>query len=290
MFLCVGVFNMMVAIAVLVLLPSSVDSAKFLKDVEKVHVHERLALDQAGNGRHIFKRTAILETLLDPGTHLLLLITIMVVIPSGVITTFSATLIRGLGFDPKVSALLNMPSGVISIFATLTSTFAIQLNVQRWLSLILLFIPTIIGAGLMSFENSQAGALAGVYLINFCVAPLAIIYAWAGSNTQSYTRKVSVNVIIQIGFSAANIIGPQTFRAHETPRYISAKATILAVNGSAVLLTVLLRLLYGYRNRESTKMREARLRALSRGEIRMQDLVEEEDLSDLTNPAFVYVY
>lgn len=290
MFLCVGVFNMAIAIAVLVLLPNSVDSAKFLNEAEKAHIQERLAFDQAGNGRRIFKPSAILKTLLDPTIYLLSLITIMVVIPSGVITTFSATLIRGLGFDSKVSALLNMPSGVISIFATLVSTSAIRFNVQRWLSLILLFIPTIIGAGLMSFESSQAGALAGVYLINFCVAPLAIIYAWAGSNTQSYTRKVSVNAIIQIGFSVANIIGPQTFRAHEAPRYISAKATILGVNGSAVILTVLLRLLYGYRNRESIKLREARLEALSRGELSMQDLVEEEDMSDLTDPTFVYVY
>ena len=290
MFLCVGIFNLAIAMAVLVYLPNDVDSAKFLTEAEKAHIHERLALDQAGNGRRIFKPSAILETLLDPGVYLLLLITIMVVIPSGVITTFSATLIRGLGFNPKVSALLNMPSGVVSIFATLTATFAIRFNVRRWLSLVLLFIPTIIGAGLMSFERSQAGALAGVYLINFCVAPLAIIYAWTGSNTQSYTRKVSVNAIIQIGFSIANIIGPQTFRAHQAPRYISAKATILAVNGCAVLLTVLLRLLYGYRNRESTKLRDARIGALNRGEIGLQDLVEEEDVSDLKNPAFVYVY
>jgi hypothetical protein len=101
---------------------------------------------------------------------------------------------------------------------------------------------------------------------------------------------VSVNASIQIGFSVANIIGPQTFRAHEAPHYISAKATILAVNGCAVVLTVISRLLYGYRNRESTKLRGARIGALSRGEIAVQDLVEDEDVSDLRDPAFVYVY
>ena len=157
MFLCVGIFNLAIAMAVLVYLPNDVDSAKFLTKAEKAHIHEQLALDQAGNGRRIFKPSAILETLLDPGVYLLLLITIMVVIPSGVITTFSATLIRGLGFNPKVSALLNMPSGVVSIFATLTATFAIRFNVQRWLSLVLLFIPTIIGEGGMDWPAVGAG-------------------------------------------------------------------------------------------------------------------------------------
>lgn len=200
MFVSVGAFNILVAIAVLIWLPDAVESASFLTTAEKAHIEATLAVDQAGTGRRIFKRAALIETMLDPAVWLLMLLTILIVIPSGVITTFSATLIVGFCYDSKQSALLNMPSGVVSITSTLISTYAILWGAPRWLGIILLLVPTIIGAGLMSFDSSQGGALAGIYLINFCVAPLALIYALAGSNTQSYTKKVATNAAIQIGY------------------------------------------------------------------------------------------
>lgn len=132
----------------------------------------------------------------------------------------------------------------------------------------------------MSFAgDSQASALAGIYLINFCVAPLALIYALVGSNTQGYTKKIVTNEVVQIGFSIANIIGPQTFQAKEAPGYISAKITILAVNAAAMIVAGLLRLLYGWRNSRQDKAGDSG-----------HDSVDSGDLTDLTNPKFRYVY
>jgi hypothetical protein len=160
----------------------------------------------------------------------------------------------------------------------------------------------------MSFDKSQGGSLSGLYIINFCVAPLALIYALAGANTQSYTKKIVTNSTIQIGyvhmaiirpsdrlltktsFSIANIIGPQTFQARQAPGYIGAKITILVVNGAAMVTTAVLRIVYGWRNRRRAHAREAQLGAIASGEATVQELVAEEDMTDLRNPAFVYVY
>lgn len=280
MMIAVGAFNILVALAVIFLLPDSVETARFLTAYEKDQVLHTLTLDQAGNGERVFKRNAISDALADPAIWLLLVATIFIVIPSGVITTFSATLVAGFGYNSKEAALLNMPSGVVSIFATLTSTFAILFSFPRWLGIVLLLVPTLIGASLMSFvSDNQAAALAGIYLINFCVAPLALIYALVGSNTQGYTKKVVANVIIQVGFSVANIIGPQTFQAKEAPGYISAKITILAVNASAMVVAVLLRLLYGWRNgRRQDSESTGYSQAVS------------DNTTDLSIPNFKYVY
>lgn len=280
MMVAVGAFNILVAMAVTFYLPNSVESAPFLTAGEKEQVLHNLAVDQAGNGRRIFHKAALVEALSDPAVWLLLLATILIVIPSGVITTFSATLVAGFGYNSKEAALLNMPSGVISIFATISSTFAILFNFPRWLGIVLLLVPTLIGACLLSFaSDSQASALAGIYLINFCVAPLALIYALVGSNTQGYTKKIVTNAVVQVGFSIANIIGPQTFQSKEAPGYISAKITILAVNAAAMVVALLLRLIYGWRNSKREK-------AGSMG----HDGVNGEDLTDLTNARFRYVY
>ncbi|KAK1251889.1 hypothetical protein MKX07_007368 [Trichoderma sp. CBMAI-0711] len=288
MFVSVGVFNLFVAVAVIIVMPSGVREAAFLTEDEKALIEEVLARDQAGAGKKVFRASGILDALKDLQVWLLFLNTILIVIPSGIITTFSATIINSIFLTPKKSALLNMPAGAISIFATLAGTYVIYYNLPRWLSIIGLLIPTIIGAALMSFAKSNAGALAGVYLINFDVAPLALIYALVGANTQGYTKKVTVNVMIAIAFSIANIIGPQTFQDKDKPKYLPAKITVLGVAGASIIVTILLRVLYGMRNAKTAAARQAELEAIRRGEIDAKAV--DDSQTDLTNPTFQYVY
>lgn len=297
MMVAVGAFNITVAITVLLFLPDNVDAAKFLTIEEKTAIHRKLILDQGGNGAKVFKLASLGEVVLDLQVWLLILLTILIVIPSGVITTFSATLIRGFGYNSKQAALLNMPSGIVSIAATLLCTFAIRRGFPRWLSIVLLLVPTIIGAGLMSFtaKTNQPSKLAGIYLINFIVAPLAIIYTWVGANTAGYTKRVASNAMIAMAFSIANIIGPQTFQARDAPGYLPAKITIFGVAGGAMVVSVLLRALYGLRNRSNVKNREAQLAEIeAAGGINGKgiDVIEaaQEDQTDRKNHAFVYVY
>ncbi|KAM6525823.1 hypothetical protein FALCPG4_011358 [Fusarium falciforme] len=282
MFVSVGAFNMLVGLLVVFWMPSGIKEAKFLTEHERFVLQEALSADQGGNGAKVFQASGIWDSLKDLQVWLLFLNTILIVIPSGIITTFSATLIRSFGYNPKQAALLNMPSGLVSVAATLLSTFAILYRFPRWLGLCLLMIPTLIGAGLMSFyPDSQAGSLAGIYLINFDVAPLALIYALVGANIQGYTKKVTTNAIIAIGFSIANIIGPQTFQARDAPGYIPAKVTVFCVCGGSVVVSILTRILYGVRNRKVMVARDS-------GEVVQEQAPEL--LTDRNNPDFFYVY
>ncbi|CAF3472575.1 hypothetical protein SNK03_010588 [Fusarium graminearum] len=282
MFVSVGLFNVLVGLVVIFWMPSSIKDAKFLTEHEQLVLQEALAADQGGHCAKVFRPSGIWDALKDLQVWLLFLNTILIVIPSGIITTFSATLIRGFGYDSKQAALLNMPAGVVSVSATLLSTFAILYGFQRWLGLCLLMVPTLIGAGLMSFNSSsQASSLVGIYLINFDVAPLALIYALVGANIQGYTKKVTTNAIIAVGFSIANIIGPQTFQAKDAPSFLPAKVTVFCVCGGSVVVTILTRILYGVRNRKGRVSRDI-------GEL---DEVETmETMTDRDNPNFVYVY
>lgn len=132
-------------------------------------IEQRLASDQSETKLEDFNLRLFGGLLLDTQTWLLVLLTLCITIPSGVITTFSATLIHSFGYNSKQSALLNMPSGVVSIFATILSTWAVTKRMSRWLSIIGLLIPALVGAALLSFEGlgHPAGSLAGIYLVNF---------------------------------------------------------------------------------------------------------------------------
>lgn len=144
-------------------------TAHFLDQDEKISIEERLGRDKSETKPEHFGLCLSKELLLDSQTWLLILLTLCITIPSGVITTFSAVLIHSFGYDSRQSALLNMPSGLVSIFATIFSTWTILKRIPRWLAVIGLLIPALVGAALLSFEgiSRPAGSLAGIYLVNF---------------------------------------------------------------------------------------------------------------------------
>ncbi|PYH83554.1 MFS general substrate transporter [Aspergillus uvarum CBS 121591] len=261
MFVAIGGVNILAALLVLLGLPVTPAAAGFLSASDKARVAQRLQSEQAGgvereNG---LRPRSFLDAFADLQTALLVLLTILITIPSGVITTFSSILIKEFGYNSKKSALLNMPSGVVSIVATMGSTLAIARGYSRWLAINLLLLPTLLGACLMSFlpASNQAGCLAGIYLVNTTVAPLALIFAWTGANYKGYSMKVAGSTLVSAGFSIANIIGPQTFQARDAPEYIPAKITIVAVNAGAIVISTTLRVVYGRRNARANRLGQA---------------------------------
>ncbi|KAJ5691689.1 hypothetical protein N7488_012424 [Penicillium malachiteum] len=285
MFVVIGAVNILVSLLVLFVLPETPEKAKFLSEVEKERIAQRLNDDQAGVGAKVFRWRSVLEAFADLQTWLLVLLTILITIPSGVITTFSSILISGFGYNDKQSALLNGPSGVVSITATMVCTYAISKGFSRWLAIDLLLIPTLLGSCLMCFlpTSNKGGCLAGIYLVNTTVAPLALIYAWTGANFKGYTMKVAGSTIIGASFSIANIIGPQTFQAKDAPQYIPAKITLVAVNAAAVVISTALRILYGRRNATADRLGTPARSA-------MEARVASESGAEDSHPDFRYVY
>lgn len=168
MFVVIGGVNIIISLCILFLLPETPSKATFLDQSEKERIFQRLHDDQAGVGEKEFRWRSVLEAFGDLQTWLLVLLTILITIPSGVITTFSSILIKGFGYDNQQSALLNMPSGVVSIISTMLSTYAIAKGFSRWLAINILLIPTLVGSCLMSFlpTSNRGGCLAGIYLVN----------------------------------------------------------------------------------------------------------------------------
>lgn len=210
-------------------------------------------------------------------------------ISSGVITTYSSTIIKQFGYTPKVSALLNMPSGIISITATIGVGYGIRKTSNRWAWLIASCVPGVIGGGLMSFSPSHnhAALLAGVYLVNGIVAVLIIIYQWAMSNVAGHTKRVLASALIAGSFSVGNIIGPQTFQAKDAPGYHTAKVIVMATQAGAALVAFLLFGYYVWANKwkEKTQMR------LESEGVRL-NVMEDVwgNLTDRENVEFRYVY
>jgi hypothetical protein len=168
MFVCVGALNLIVAGVIFFWLPSTPEEASFINAAEQEVIARRLLSDHAGVGVKVVRIRSVFETFLDLQTWLLCILTILNVIPSGVITTYSSILIKSFGFTSKEAALLNMPSGIVSIVALMGSTYIITKGYQRWFAIICALLVTLLGACLMCFapKNNHAALLIGIYLVN----------------------------------------------------------------------------------------------------------------------------
>ncbi len=112
---------------------------------------DRLAVNQTGTGKSDAKPSQIWDAFKETQVWLLCLITGLSSLPSGVITTFSATLIRNFGYNSEQSVLLNIPDGVLSILSTIIATIAVGHGDARWASIVVLVVPVILGGALTSF-------------------------------------------------------------------------------------------------------------------------------------------
>lgn len=209
---------------------------------------------------------------------------------SGVITTYSSTLIRNFGFTPPIAALLSTPSGLLSIASSLIVGYGIRHNSNRWAWIAVACIPGIIGSSLMSFlpSRNRAGLLAGIYMVNAITSTLMVIYQWTASNVAGHTKQSASVTLIAGSFSVGNIIGPQTFQAKDAPQYIPVKIIVLATQAGGALFAVILFLYYLWAN----KRKEAGCLGSGEGAViaKNDEDGKWENLTDRQNKLFRYVY
>lgn len=182
-----------------------------------------------------------------------------------------------------------MPSGVVSIAATLIVGLGIRRTSHRWAWIVACCIPGILGGGLLSFQQRNKPALlAGIYLVNSIVATLIVIYQWTIANCAGQTKRVVASALIAGSFSVGNIIGPQTFQKKDAPQYIPAKITVLATQAGGALLATLLFIYYVVANRRKDQKYGVRSATSSAGELSEAD--RWANRTDQENVTFRYVY
>lgn len=291
MFVMLGVVTILIGILTFFVIPDTPMSAKFLSDVEKAALLRHVSVNKTGIQNTHFKTRHLVEAVTDVQIWMLVLITMLISTSSGVITTYSSTLIRNIGYTPPRAALLNMPSGIVSIFATLLVGAGVRRmpSGHRWAWIVACCLPGILGGALMSFLPSgktnakKAGLLAGIYLINFVVATLILLYQWTASNVAGHTKRVVCMALISGAFSVGNIIGPQTFQARDAPQFIPAKIAVLVTQAAGAAVSCALFAYYRFANARKDS-REKTMAEIS------VEKSQWDNLTDKENAKFRYVY
>ncbi|KAK7204968.1 major facilitator superfamily domain-containing protein [Myxozyma melibiosi] len=284
LFLFMGLLTVVVGIATIFLLPDNPMGASFLTRGEKVLAIEHVRENKTGVENKTFKWEQVRELLFkDIYTWPVFFITLLAMIDNGAVSNFSSIIIKTFGYSNERTTIIQMPSGAVSIIATLVATYAASFSGERALFMGLITIPSVLGAGLLLglADNYKVGRLFGVYLLNFCPAMLPVVYSWSGANTAGYTKRAVRNAIILISFCIGNIIGPQMFKNGDAPAYDPAKIALIVTMSAVVVMSVGLRQLVIWDN----KRRDAESRP---EEFEMVEDREFMDLTDVQNREFRY--
>jgi len=129
--------------------------------------------------------------------------------------------------------------------------------------------------------SNDRGRLAGYYLTQASPTGFVALLSLLSSNVAGYTKKTTVAALYLIAYCVGNIIGPQTFRPNDKPRYVPAEITIIVCWGACVCILGFIYLYYRRMNKKKAVLRTA-------PGYRKLDKQEFLDLTDKENPEFVY--
>lgn len=256
LFIFMGCLTFIIGVATIVFLPDNPLTCKFLSEEEINAAIEHIKENQAGAENKTIKRYQIKELLIaDKQTWILFFITLLTMITNGAVSNFSSVIISTFGFSNKEATIIQMPSGAVSIIATVACTYLAGFIGQRTYIMAAVCVPSILAALLLLCLNNEqkVGKLFGVYLLNAAPAILPMIYNWNSVNTSGYTKRVARNVLTLIAFCIGNLIGPQMFRVEDAPNYTPAKIALIVQLAVAIVLCVVLRFIVINENRARDK-------------------------------------
>ncbi|KAF3897686.1 Thiamine pathway transporter [Trichophyton interdigitale] len=282
MFLIFGLITIFTGILVVLFLPDNPMTSR-LTEAEKVYAIERLRENQTGVENKHFKIKQFKEVFEDPQTYLLTLITTAGLVPNAAISQFQSLIIKAIGYTPKQTQLLSIPSGVVNMIAIVAATLLAARFGKRTLFMVAVLIPSLLGACMLAFfDNTHPAAkLAGNYLTHCNNAFLPLTYSIITANYAGHTKKVTMNAIILMAFCLGNILGPLTFKDKDAPEYVPAKLTIVVTMSITIVSIFVLRLYYKYENKR-------RDRKLEEGQV--QPAADFLDITDRENLSFRVSY
>lgn len=283
-FIIWGSFTIAGGVVVLLLLPDNTASAKFLNEVEKDCVLERIRENETGVENKQWKAQQSLEALTDAKNLLMFIFAVASNAPNGGLTTFQGLIIRGLGFSTLQTTLIQMPSGGVQFVVCVSACFvASSYENARFAVMLVCLIPALAGVVGMWLlpQTNPYGRLVCLWITFSYTASWSLSMSVVTANTAGHTKKATSAAILLIGYCLGNFIGPFFFVARQAPRYGLGVGMMLACIGIQFLCILGTWALLWNRNRKRAANNAARASDVIDGQNRALN-----DETDLQNPNF----
>ncbi|KAI1109880.1 MFS general substrate transporter [Nemania sp. NC0429] len=316
-FLFCGLLTVLFGLTFLYFMPDSPMEAKYLSERDQLIAVERLRANQMGVASRQWRWDHAIETLLDLKTWLWFFAMTSISIASGGISTFGNLIVKDFGFTNFNAILFNIPFGVIQVGSIVGSAWLATRLQRKGLVLAITAAFPIIGTILMLTVprngNTKGALLFGYYLVSFLGAITPMIFTWQGQNTGGDTKRKTTTGVVIVGMCTGNIIGPHLFDIKDAPLYrpglIASLVQFAFVGALGLLIPVYLMYLnkrHAAKRVQLGKRADLQDKSMMTKKDQQQPEDEEaeqkehitsveddnglQDLSDLQNEDFIYVY
>ena len=159
------------------------------------------------------------------------------------ITDPSSSLIKGFGFTPTYTALLQLPVGVVE-FLVVPACGLAATYIRDVRCLIMALISLVPLGGLFGIRflglDDRWGLIACTWLQGILGAPTILCMNLLTTNIAGHTKRSATNGVWFLFYGAGNIIGANIFFAREAPRYFSALAGLIGCYCGIIAIAALL--------------------------------------------------
>ncbi|KAJ7182307.1 major facilitator superfamily domain-containing protein [Mycena crocata] len=290
MFVMLGCLTVLAGLGTFFILPDSPMSSKWLTEDEKSKAIKRVERNQTGIKNPHFKFSQLLELVLDVQMWLIFTMVCLLSMTGVIISFYSTTLIRNFGFTPTQSALLNMPSGAVTLLTSIILGYVVSSQQHyRTIWIALLASLAALGSALMSFlpVYNRGGLLTGVYLQSVATVCLLMFFSLTTANISGHTKRSAATAVLAAASAIGSIAGPQLFKPQDAPQFIPAKISLLSSQLIGAFLAIVLLFYYRWQNhRRATLL----ARKKETGEYKEIANIAWLNLTDKENETFRYIY
>ena len=284
LYVITGIITIVLGVIEIIHVPDIPVKAWFLNDLEKKYVVERSKENQTGFGNTKFKKDQVIEAFTDVKSYILFVYGVSYALANGGFTNFGSILLHeDFGFETGPALLMNMCGGSIDIVCPIFVLILSYFIRSRLLLMACINVFVVIGMCCLAFSEPRGSRLFGYLTFYVATIVIAGVLSYISSNITGSSKKIIVHWFFAIGYSAGNIIGPQTYREEEAPNYVGAKvAMVIAFTiGTACVMSL-------YTMDLLENKRRDRKKAELGDKYEVPEDFEFADLTDKQNPEFRY--
>ncbi|KAM0234094.1 hypothetical protein ACHAP5_010154 [Fusarium lateritium] len=276
-FIICGAISVVWAVILWFALPSNPANAWFLNERERIVALRRMEDAKTGVESKSFKVDQAIEALLDPKVWLAGISTGAGNILNG-IGLFQSLVIRGFGFTPLQTALLQVPTGVIEIIGlTVFCTLASRIRNSRLALGSLANALAIVGASMLyAFDVHQRWHLMAGFWSMMAFIPCGFLLGMGtiSGNIAGHTKKVTAQAIMFTCYCCGCIIGPQLYTTPPYKQGLRANIVALAVSWIAGASNIAY---MHYENRKRKAFLEENRHLLDENDYHFRDLTDKQN-------------
>ncbi|CAH0034662.1 unnamed protein product [Clonostachys rhizophaga] len=241
LFIVEGTISFGIGLACWVSLPTSPETAWFLKPEERETMKSIKAKNTTPSSSGTLDWKEVKMAITDPMIYLASASLFCSSIAMFGFSTFLPTILLGLNYTSLQANYLSIPVYVLAAITTGISTFVSDRYNRRAACLIHSPLLVIIGYAICIGSADKAAGFAGMFVVGAGVYSFnSILVTWVSNNTQpDYKRSVAIAMVISVG-NISGLVASQIYPASDKPRYIKGNAVSLGLEAGALVSVVLI--------------------------------------------------